>query len=96
MSENVRVLTDPHGNLKRVVINDKEMDPEREYIVATIDYVAEGNDDLVSLANHRKIWVSDEEVSVPILQWIKRQNKLGLKIAPDQGSRFVVDVKDQL
>lgn len=96
VSENVRVVTDPHGNLKRVVINDKEMDPEREYIVTTIDYVAEGNDDLVSLANHRKIWVSDEEVSVPILQWIKRQNKLGLKIAPDQGSRFVVDVKDQL
>ena len=95
VSANVRVVADPLGNLKRVVIDGKEMDPEKEYSVATIDYVAEGNDDLVSLANHRKIWESDYEVSVPILEWIKRQNKLGLKIAPDLGSRFVVDVADQ-
>ncbi|MCH5239399.1 MAG: bifunctional metallophosphatase/5'-nucleotidase [Muribaculaceae bacterium] len=94
VSENVRVVTNSDGILKRVIINDEEMQPEKEYIVATIDYVAEGNDDLVSLANHRKIWVSDEEVSVPILKWIKNQNKLGLKIAPDTGSRFVIDVSE--
>lgn len=94
VSGNVRVVADPLGNLKRVVIDGKEMDPEKEYIVATIDYVAEGNDDLVSLANHKKIYETDEEVSIPILQWIKNQHKLGLKIAPDMGSRFVVDVAD--
>lgn len=92
VSENVRVVTDPQGNLIRVIINGKEMDPEKEYIISTIDYVAEGNDDLVSLAKHRKLWESDEEISVPILKWIKNQNKLGLKIMPDQASRFVVDV----
>ena len=91
VSENVRVVTDGEGNLLRVIINGKEMDPTQEYIVATIDYVAEGNDDLVSLANHRKIWVSDEEVAVPILKWIKDQQRLGLTIAPDQTSRFVVE-----
>lgn len=95
VSENVRVVTDANGVLRRVVIDGKEMDPEKEYIVATIDYVAEGNDDLVSLANHRKIWESDVEVSIPILKWLKRQNSLGLKIAPDLGSRFVVDVDCQ-
>ncbi|MCH5241180.1 MAG: bifunctional metallophosphatase/5'-nucleotidase [Muribaculaceae bacterium] len=89
ISSNVRVVTDNSGNLIRVVIDGKEMDPEREYIVSTIDYVAEGNDDLVSLANHRKIWEDDVEVSIPILLWIKNQQKLGLKIAPDQGRRFV-------
>lgn len=95
VSGNVRVVTDPSGILKRVVIDNKEMDPEKEYIVATIDYIAEGNDDLVTLANHRKIWVSEEEVSVPILEWIKKQTSLGLKIAPDLASRFVVDVTQQ-
>ena len=94
VSENVRVITDLNGALKRVVIDGKEMDPEKEYIVSTIDYVAEGNDDLVSLANHRKIWEADEEISLPILRWIKRQNALGLKLAPDLGSRFVIDVND--
>lgn len=91
VSSNVRVVADPLGNLVRVVINGEEMEPDKEYVVATIDYVAEGNDDLVSLANHIKIWESDEEVSVPILKWIKKQQKLGLKIAPDLGSRFVVE-----
>lgn len=91
VSANVRVVADAMGNLKRVIIDGKEMDPEKEYIVATIDYIAEGNDDLVSLANHKKIYVSDEEVSIPILLWIKRQQQLGLKVAPDKGSRFVVE-----
>ena len=96
VSGNVRVVTDPMGTLKRVVIDGKEMDPEKEYIVSTIDYVAEGNDDLVSLANHRKIWESDVEVAVPIMLWFKNQQKLGLKVTPDLASRFVVDVADQV
>lgn len=95
VSSNVRVVTDKNGALKRVVIDGKEMDPEKDYILATIDYVAEGNDDLESLANHKKIFVSDDEVAVPILLWIKEQQRLGLKIAPDLGSRFVVDVNEE-
>lgn len=93
VSQNVRVITNPDGLLETVVINGEIMDPEKEYMVATIDYVAEGNDDLVSLANHRKIWEHDVEVAIPILGWIKKQQYLGLKIAPDLGSRFVVSSK---
>lgn len=96
VSENVRVVTDSLGNLKRVVINEEEMLPEKEYVVATIDYVAEGNDDLVSLANHRKIYESDVEVAIPIMQWIKNRQNLGLTIAPDLGSRFIVDIHDRV
>ena len=92
VSENVRVVTDPTGTLRRVVIDGKEMDPDKEYIVATINYVAEGNDDLVTLANNKRLWEDDKEISVPILKWIKRQQQLGLKIAPDLAPRFVVDV----
>lgn len=95
ISQNMRVVTDLQGNLKRVIIDGKEMDPEKEYLVATIDYVADGNDDLVSLANHEKVYVSDEEVSVPILRWIKKQNSLGLMIDPDPRERFVIDVEER-
>lgn len=90
VSHNVRVVTNPDGILQRVVVENKEIDPEKEYILVTIDYLAEGNDDLVSLANHRKIWESDYEVAVPILKYIKDQQNLGLKIAPDLAPRFVV------
>lgn len=95
VSSNVRVVTDNSGNLIRVVINDKEIDPEKEYVLVTIDYVAQGNDDLVSIANHRKIWEADEEVSASILRWIRNQNSLGLEIAPDCTPRFVIDVSEQ-
>lgn len=91
ISSNVRVITDTIGQLKRVIINGKEMDPAQDYLVATIDYLAEGNDDLVSLANHENIWVSEEELARPILRWIKRQHELGLKVDPDPRSRFVIE-----
>ncbi len=89
ISGNVRVVTDDEGNLIRVVIDGEEMDPEKTYYLATIDYVAEGNDDLRTLANHEKIWFDDEEVAGPILRWFMRQTELGLPIAPDQASRFI-------
>ena len=94
VSGNVRVVTDENGVLKRVVVNNKEMQPEKIYLVATIDYIAEGNDDLVSLANHKKVYEGEDEISVPILNWIKQQQKLGLKVAPDLNPRFVVEVEE--
>lgn len=95
VSHNVRVVTNPSGSLERVVIDGKEMNPEEDYTVVTIDYVAEGNDDLVSLAKHEKLWVSDEEVSIPILKWIKGQTALGLTIAPDLTPRFRNNVSEK-
>ena len=92
VSGNVRVVTDNDNNLIRVVIDGEEMDPQKTYLLGTIDYVAEGNDDLRTLANHEKIWTDDVEVGVPILEWFKRQSELGLPIAPDLAPRFVKSV----
>lgn len=89
ISNNMRVVTDGEGNLIRVVIDNEEMDPEKTYYMGTLDYVAEGNDDMVSFANHKKIWIDDVETSVPILQWFRHQQALGLPIAPPQDYRFV-------
>ena len=92
VSGNVRAVTDADGNLIRLVIDGEEVDPDKTYYVGTIDYVAEGNDDMVSLANHSRIWVDEQEVSVPILMWFKRQNDLGLPVAPSRDPRFVRSV----
>lgn len=89
VSGNIRVVTDNDGNLIRVVIDSEEMDPEKTYYLGTIDYVAEGNDDLLTLANHKKVWRDDEEVAGPILRWFERQTQLGLTIRPDTTGRFV-------
>lgn len=89
VSENIRVVTDGNGKLIRVVIDGNEMDPEKEYIVSTIDYVAQGNDDLKTLANHRQIWRDELEMSGPILRYVKHLSDLGLAVNPDPNGRFV-------
>ena len=96
VSENIRVVTNEDGDLIRVVIDGEEMDPEKEYIVGTIDYVAEGNDDLRSFANHRKLWESEDELCVPVLEWFRQQTALGLPIMPDLNPRFVVKTDNLL
>lgn len=89
ISSELRVVTDDKGNLIRVVLNGKEMDPDKEYVYATIDYLFFGNDDLTTLANSELLWRDEYEVSVPILEYVTRQGKLGIPIAPDLNGRFV-------
>lgn len=92
ISWNARVVTDDAGNFLRMVIDGEEMDPEKTYYVGTIDYVAEGNDDMVTLAKHKKVWTDNYEVSIPILHWFVKQQELGLPIAPAQEPRFVKSI----
>ncbi len=77
VSHNVRVVTDADRNLKNVVIDGAPMDPEKTYLFGTINYAAEGNDDMRSLANHRMIWTDETEVAAPILRWFENQYELG-------------------
>lgn len=92
ISGNVRVVTDADRQLQRVVIDGEEMDPEKYYILGTINYAAEGNDDMLPLARHEKIWTDEAEVAVPLLRWFERQKELGLPVAPDTNPRFVKDI----
>ncbi|MCM1377809.1 MAG: bifunctional metallophosphatase/5'-nucleotidase [Clostridium sp.] len=93
ISDELRVVTDDKGNLLRVVINGEEMDPYKEYVYATIDYLFEGNDDLVSLARSKLVWRDDVEVSIPILRYVESQGRLGIPIAPDMNGRFVKEAR---
>lgn len=93
ISYNVRVVTDADRNLLRVVIDGEEMDPEKRYLFGTINYAAEGNDDMRSLANHRLIWTDETEVAAPVLRWFENQYELGLPVAPDLNPRFVIECR---
>lgn len=95
VSRNVRVVTDESGSLKRVLLDGEEIDLERDYVVATIDYLAEGNDGMTGLARHSKLWVDDVEVAAPILRWYERQGELGMAVSPDPTPRFVKEITVQ-
>lgn len=93
VSNEIRVVTDEKGELVRVVLNGEEMDPEREYLYATIDYLFWGNDGFKPLANSKLVWRDAVEVSQPILQYIEELGRLGVPIAPDMAPRFVKQAK---
>lgn len=92
VSESVRVVTDGDNNLRHCVIDGQEVDPDRDYVVATIDYVAEGNDGMTPMARHEELWRDNEEVCQRILTYVRRLNSLGLGVNPDPTPRFVKDV----
>ncbi len=49
VSSSVRMEITSDGNLLSCTISGKEIDPHRTYTVATIDYLAEGNDKMTAL-----------------------------------------------
>ena len=49
VSSSVRMEITADGQLLSCTIGGKEIDPERTYTVATIDYLAEGNDKMYAL-----------------------------------------------
>lgn len=88
ISGNVRVLTGEGDQTVRVIIDGREMDPDKVYTVGSIDYIAQGNDGLVTLANGEIVYEDPCELSVRVLDYVKTKTALGLPVAPDQTGRF--------
>lgn len=76
-----------------VLLNGYEIDPDREYTFATIDYLLGGKDQLTSLANANLLWRDEVEVSAPILRYVEHLGELGLPVSPDLRPRFVTSKK---
>lgn len=89
VSHEVTVVCDSNRNAERVLLNLKEIEPEKTYTVGTIDYVAWGNDDMKSMANGEWIYTGETEVCVPIIRYVKELNKLGLPMMADPNPRFI-------
>lgn len=90
VSNQVTVVTDSDRNVEEILVNGYQLDPEKYYTFATIDYVLGGNDDLTSLANATLLWRDEVEVAAPILNYLERMGKAGVMISPDLRQRFVV------
>ncbi len=96
VSAEVRVVTDSAGNFERMLIDGVEVDPAKKYVVSTIDYVANGNDDMTPMKRHRELWRDHEEVSVRILEYLYGQTANGVAISADPAPRFAPDVKYEM
>ncbi len=93
VSKELTVTMTPEGELENVYLNLQPLDPEGFYNVMTIDYLAQGNDDLLGLGRGEELWRDDNEMVVQVLRHIGRLTALGLPIAPDTTPRFVTSVR---
>lgn len=96
VSSEVVVVTDSTGRLERMLLEGAEINPDARYVVSTIDYVANGNDDMTPMKRHREIWRDDREVSVRILEYLYEMTRLGLPVQADPSPRFVKNVKNEM
>lgn len=74
--------------VKSATLNGVPVDPERTYRVATIDYIANGGDYMVSMRNHRLVAQSDAVVFVDVLEYLRHGNGRKHKINPPTAARM--------
>lgn len=80
------VTFDPStGKTTRILINGKEIDPEKEYLVATIDYLARGGDYMEPLTEGEVVAESQQVIYETMIDRI--QNKK-TKIKADRTRRM--------
>ena len=76
------------GKVIDVEINGKPVDPDRIYVVATIDYLAEGGDNMASFTNGKTIARSENVLKMDAVDYIKRMTQEGKSIDPDTAERM--------
>ena len=79
VSSVVRVVITQSGQLESAAINGEPVDPERIYTIATLDYVAEGNDKLVAMKKAVERIDTDELVRETLMKHIKQLDQRGEK-----------------
>lgn len=89
ISQQVKVAVDPDWSFVNATINDEPIDPDKNYVIATIDYLAQGNDDLRPLANGKVLWTDSRDVAVPIMRYVTDLTKMNMPMSSDPSPRFV-------
>lgn len=82
------LATDEQGNLKNAIVNFAEIDPERDYYIATLDYLAAGGDYLSEFKKGEIVWRDAREFVAPVMEYIVRMGKAGVSINPPAESRI--------
>lgn len=79
------------GKLLDAKINGKSVEPERVYRVATIDYIAEGNDGLEAFKKATgKVYPEDALLRDMFMRYLKKLNEEGKMLDPKNDIRIIV------
>ena len=94
LSHGVQLVITEDGQLKSARLNGKEIDPKQKYRVATIDFVAQGNDKMLAFKKKTDA-NSPQEVSnnvrFIIMDYLREQMKQGIVVDREVEGRIVVE-----
>lgn len=86
----VRLEITPDGKLIRASVDGKSINPEKIYTVATLDYLAEGNDKMEALRNAVSRQLTTRPVRDVLMDYIVEQDKQGRRLTARLEGRITV------
>ena len=93
LSHSVRLVVSPEGQLRTATVNGQPIDPAKAYRIATLDYVAEGNDGMTAF-KHKTQVVSPQGTQANIREFIikyfQAQEAAGKTVDARVEGRFTV------
>lgn len=94
ISHGVRLVITHDGKLKSATINGKPVDPKAQYRIATLDYVAQGNDYMSAFkAKQNVVSPQNDENNVRfiIMDYCRELSAKGQKVSAKKEGRIVVE-----
>ena len=80
VSKELRATYNDKGELIKATLKGKKIDPNKTYIVATIDYLANGGDYMTPMKRCKRLFVDTQKYGNHILEYIKGLKAQGKKI----------------
>ena len=80
VSKELRATYNDKGELIKATLKGKKIDPNKTYIVATIDYLANGGDYMMPMKRCKRLFVDTQKYGNHILEYIKGLKAQGKKI----------------
>ena len=86
----VRLIITDNGELLSAEINGKSIDKSKKYTIATLDYLAEGNDKMYALKKSVDKRTTKLSVRQLIMDAIKRESAAGRSVTAKMEGRIVI------
>ena len=94
ISHEVQITATSDGKLIHATIGGKEIDPQAQYRVATIDYVSHGNDRMTAFkdgTDRRELTGEDDLLRAVIMKYIKEKTANGQEVDCQIEGRYKVE-----
>lgn len=96
VSRGVAIVITKDGHLVKAKVNGEPVDPAKNYRIATIDYLAQGNDGMTAFKKAKNLVAPHEEhnnTRYIIIDYFKEQAAKGIEVTAKVEGRIVVSEK---